>query len=102
LILRVKEQEFDIKHIFDALLYRTKLIYTTERMFAKNLSLFYLAKETQNNVEIVNTNNEMCETCRTKLTRLSYNDNLAEEKLPPHHPGCKCGVRVLVGQANEI
>lgn len=102
LILRVKEQEFDIKHIFDALLYRTKLIYNTEKTFAKNLSLFYLAKESRNNVEIINTSDEMCETCRTKLTMLSYNDNLAEEKLPPHHPGCKCGVRVLVGQENGI
>ncbi len=95
LISRLEEKEFEIKHIFDALLYRTKAIYSTEKSFAKNVSLLYIAKQFYRDIEIINDNNEICDLCKAKLTKVNYNDNLAEEKIPPHHPGCKCGVKMI-------
>lgn len=95
LIERLEEGEYDVKHIFDALLYRTKAIYSTEKAFAKHISLLYVGKQLNKDIQVFNDNEEICEICKAKLTKIKYNDTLAEDKIPPHHPGCKCGVKFI-------
>lgn len=95
LIDRISNQERDISNIFDSLTYRTKFIYESEIQFAKNISLLYLGKQMKKSLEIFSDNPGSCESCKAKLTIIQHNDNLAEDKLPPHHPGCKCGVRIV-------
>lgn len=76
---------------FAALEYRTVLIYDNESAFFDNLSFFKERRRNHQDVRVVAAE-DSCELCKSKLTIITSDDNLGEERLPPFHPLCRCKV----------
>jgi len=79
---------------FDALRYRASLIDQMEIAFAYCMAVFKRGQRVGRDIEVVQQDN-VCNVCREKLTVISHNDTLGEERLPPFHPGCNCFVKLV-------
>jgi hypothetical protein len=82
--------------VFKVLEYRTKLIYSSILGLSTNLSKFRWFRDNQINMTVTSSPNA-CNSCMSKLTVIRWNDKLGENKLPPFHSGCECGVKQYVG-----
>jgi len=97
LVSRLKSSADSPSLQFDAVRYRTVLIYETELARITNLAKFRWFKNNQLDMEVV-CNEDACEICKSKLTEIRWNDKLGEVKIPPHHPLCSCGIKLLEGE----
>ena len=79
------------REVFQALKYRTALIYETEVSWAQNNARYKRLSDNNLDIDVLSEEGS-CSICVSKLTRIYHGDKLGRTKIPPHHPLCKCWI----------
>jgi hypothetical protein len=94
LISQLKTSSYSPNVIFESLKFRAVLIGETERQWARNAASLRWLRKFKVDIEIVGSDT-MCDVCRSKLTTIRADDRLEEVEIPPFHPLCGCGLKVV-------
>jgi hypothetical protein len=83
-----------VRTIFEAFRYRTDFISKTEIARANNLGKIYRAIYGGATKGQYLIQNETCDTCKEHAKTPVHFEHYSLETVPPHHPGCTCGLTI--------